>query len=1017
MDRQNEQNGSFGSLLRDFRERGYGAAERRGNTRALNQHDFATRIGYSERTVRYWEAGKVRPSASTLNDIVEALTKGLTEVEKAKIERRLRSAWSNWSSGRTDALPVSNVEGALANQSPLVGRMPEMEELRSLRHVSASGHISLVLIAGEPGIGKTRLTRELAEEAEQEGSLVLAGRCQNGPASVPYLPFVEMVEQLAETMHLKQLREILGDDAAELARLDPGLRKRIADLPPPAELPSKQERRYLFNTVRDVLERASRKRALVLIFDDLHLADDATLGLLKFLMERAKELPLLLVGTYRDVEDEMRPSFTHWLSDVVGQRIGTRLVLGGLAEANMAQLLRGMTGQIARQPLVEALQRITGGNPYFAEEVIRCLAEEGRLFDTRGLRQTLVLGEGEVPHSVRLVVQKRAARLCKEARRVLTLASILDSSIEIALLETLGAGEPDNIIGALEEAMAAGLIDPDGADYRFRHDIARQAVLAGLSPAHRQRLHMFAAVGLEDLCAGEIEERAADIARHLLAAGAWADSAKTAYCLLIAGGNALTSGAFEQALGFFESGLGVVARETAQQAQLLYGRGRAFRGLHRWDEAMRDYTLALDIYERLADYEELARLCVRVAHELSFEMRSREALEICRRGLNAVPSRHSPEYALLTGIEGSLRSLQGEHVEGQAMLEQAEQVADEIGDTAAKATLRGVRALFHTSLGQSEIAVPISEEAANLTQAAGDLWHAAAIRAIAYVGGLYAMARWDEAAQALDEAERLAKLAGHFSAMVTCQFWRSGLVSLREGTFGWDTSRIEVPELTKFTYFRTIAFTQMGVDMYRKGFWDDAIWCFGEGMRHAQSEPANGESWAGLLLIRARQGDHAAVDAMLKEWPANLLNGADTRLRLHGEWDRLSCIAEALFVLGRVDEAAQFYAPLASHAQHRALRSFDNRMHRAIVAMTAAAAGQWEAADAHFRSALDLATRLPHRLEEADTRVAWARALLLRKGKHNKTRALQMLHEAASRYEAIGMPRHLAITRSLIEAA
>ena len=160
----------------------------------------------------------------------------------------------------------------------------------------------MVLLGGEPGVGKTRLAEDVGAEAARQGALVLTGHCLEAASAAPYAPFVEMLEQTARSVDPVRFRDALGPDAAQVAKIYPELRKQFADIPPPIELPDEQERRYLFNGVRDYLERVCRLRPLVLVLERPAVGGQATLALLRHVAERLRGVPVLVIGTYRDVE-------------------------------------------------------------------------------------------------------------------------------------------------------------------------------------------------------------------------------------------------------------------------------------------------------------------------------------------------------------------------------------------------------------------------------------------------------------------------------------------------------------------------------------------------------------------------------------------------------------------------------------------------------------------------------------------------------------------------------------------
>ncbi len=230
-------------------------------------------------------------------------------------------------------------------RTAFVGRDTEQTELQRLLAQVQGGRGALVLIGGEPGVGKTRLAEELLGHARQRGLRTLVGHCYEQEGAQPFIPFIEAFEQMARLLPTDRLREMLGDAAPEVARLVPELRQLLPDLPPPIELPPEQQRRYLFNNVQEFLGRVTQERSIVWLLDDLHWADESSLELLLHLVSHLDTLPILLLGTYRDVELEVGRPFERVLATMVRQRQAQRIALKRLSNDAVAELLAALAGQ------------------------------------------------------------------------------------------------------------------------------------------------------------------------------------------------------------------------------------------------------------------------------------------------------------------------------------------------------------------------------------------------------------------------------------------------------------------------------------------------------------------------------------------------------------------------------------------------------------------------------------------------------------------------------------------------
>ena len=326
-----------------------------------------------------------------------------------------------------------------ARRTPYVGRESERAELRRLIEAAVAGQGALVLVGGEPGVGKTRLAEEALAEARDRGCLALTGRCYEMEGTPPFIPWVEIVERSARINPAAAFREVLGDAAPEVAQLVPELRRLFPDIPQPIELPPDQQRRYLFNGFLKFVERGARVTPHMMLLDDLHWADESTLLLLQHFAQRLSQIPLLIVGTYRDVDLAIQRPFAEMLETLTRHRLAHKLALDRLGERGVAEMLKALSGQDPPTPLVNAVYAETEGNPFFTEEVFHYLAEEGRILDEHGRwRDDLRVENLEVPEGVRLVIGRRLQRLSDEARRVLTGAAIVGRSFDMGCWKRSG---------------------------------------------------------------------------------------------------------------------------------------------------------------------------------------------------------------------------------------------------------------------------------------------------------------------------------------------------------------------------------------------------------------------------------------------------------------------------------------------------------------------------------------------------------------------------------------------------
>jgi hypothetical protein len=420
--------------------------------------------------------------------------------------------------------PFSFAEG-----TAFVDRESERSTIRTAIDRALTGHGSIVMLAGGPGVGKTRLAMEMAEYSSRVGFRCSVGHCYERDEPFPFLPFVEIIENnLAQAASLDDFRRQIGDNAPELAQLAPSLRRVFADIPQPLKLPPEQKRRYLFQSISEALARAARKRPQLRILDDLHWADESSLALLTHLANRVARLPVVIIGTYRDGYTENNPAFVRTLEELI--RMGIRpLKLGGFSKDATVQMLRGLCQrQVVPESLVSLMFEETQGNPYFVQEVYRHLVEEGKLFDAAGqFRTDVEIDEIDVPENARLIIGRRLERLDENEKRTLTAAAVIGRSFSFKLLTAICGIDVDELLTIIEKAQKMGIIvassEAPEKPFTFSHELVRQTLLAGISTPRRQHLHAGVADAIAQLPPDAVKERAGDIADHRIKAGSFAD--------------------------------------------------------------------------------------------------------------------------------------------------------------------------------------------------------------------------------------------------------------------------------------------------------------------------------------------------------------------------------------------------------------------------------------------------------------------------------------------------------------
>lgn len=361
--------------------------------------------------------------------------------------------------------------------SAFVGRVAELGILAAALRDAVSGSGRLVLVAGEPGIGKTRLCEEFA--ARRSGAAVLYGRCEEGGAAPAFSPWVQALGGAVRSMPAADLRAALADDAPALAQLLPAIRERLPDMAPPPDLDTTEERLRLFDGVTRVLARLAGPRGLLVVLDDLHGADRSSLLLLEFVTRELARTPVVVLGTYPDTTVTSEHPLMAMLAALKGAARIEHLALRGLSAEEVHLLVEQRSGVRPARSLVMRLHDKTEGNPLFVGEYLRARATEGRL-TPEGFVQGL---SSKAPARVQTLIAWRLAALSEAARPILRTAAVLGREFRLAELQrAVGDIEVMSAEGSefLAEALAAGVVAPDpetAGSYRFTHAVIRLSLI------------------------------------------------------------------------------------------------------------------------------------------------------------------------------------------------------------------------------------------------------------------------------------------------------------------------------------------------------------------------------------------------------------------------------------------------------------------------------------------------------------------------------------------------------------
>ncbi len=497
-------------------------------------------------------------------------------------------------------------------QTPFVGRERELARLRAAFEQAETGQGSVVMLVGEPGIGKTRTVQELETYARLRGGAVFWGRAHEAQGAPAYWPWVQAIRSYVVTVEPETLSAHLGSGAPEVARVVSDIRARLPGLPdPPTNLEPDEAQFRLFDAVSSFLKSVASAQPLLIVLDDLHWADNPTLLLLQHVAHEVGRARLLILGAYRDVEVGRPHPLAAALAELNREQRFQRVLLRRLTEEETQTYVRVSTNVDPAREVLSSIYEQTEGNPFFLTEVVALMVEEGTLSGTSlqgGVSMT-------VPQSVREVLGRRLDKLSEECNELLRLAAVCGREFSHDLLAAISGYEEERLLELVEAVLRGGIIVDTGrtGEYRFSHALIQETLLGELSTTRRVRLHGRIAEAMETLYGDRADRHSAELARHFVeSATLGRDSAlKAARYSRLAAEQAQEVTGWTEAARHYETCLSLVTeaddRFGEDEAELLTALGKCARNAGEYRTAWRSLMPAITLYQERRDAISLAR--------------------------------------------------------------------------------------------------------------------------------------------------------------------------------------------------------------------------------------------------------------------------------------------------------------------------------------------------------------------------------------------------------------------------
>ena len=483
--------------------------------------------------------------------------------------------------------------------SPIfVGRASEMRRLKTAAEVADHGQGCVVTVTGDPGIGKSRLLEEFACEISGR-ALVLEGRCAYAEGAPPYFPWVQIITGYVRATKPELLRRVMGEHSSVIAEVVQPISEVLGEIQPPVPLEHPGSARFrFFHSVAAILRRAAEKRTLVIVLHDLHWVDSPSAALLSYLLVEIEKARLLLVMSYRDRQVGENHPLRPALAELARVARRDHVALKGLAISEVREFLAATVPEKVPSRAAELIHSTTGGVPLFVRELAQTLHREGRLAGREGNACLLT----DVPTSIRDLIGGWLQQLSPRASDAVAVAAAIGMDFTVDVVAACCAEAPGRLMELMEEGVTLSLLDlGTEGQFRFSHSLVRESILANLSASRLAQFHAQIAEGLERSYGGEAVTRAAQLAHHFGAAGGLVGADSYFRYALLAGEQAISRHAYENAVELFKRALASVDADGRTRAKLLFGLGRARVALNQREEAVDLLTEAFELSVQAGD--------------------------------------------------------------------------------------------------------------------------------------------------------------------------------------------------------------------------------------------------------------------------------------------------------------------------------------------------------------------------------------------------------------------------------
>ena len=787
--------------------------------------------------------------------------------------------------GHKSNIVVPTPRPVAAREIQLIDRVEEMRLLREAVDRTIRGEGGLIFLCGEAGIGKTRLTRELRAYARLRGMQILYGRC---PALFrmdgvpPYVLWSEVLRDYLEASSPEQLYRVVGFYPAEVAKLVPELKQRLAAFPQSLPISPEHERERLFEAVSQFITNVSREGPLLVILDDLQWTDQTSLLLMHYLARGIHKSPLLLLGAYRETDVDEKHPLSPVLTELNRERLLQSVSLKRMSSNDISEMIKRILEQDeVPKEFYELIYGKTRGNPFYVEEVVKSLREDEVIFRVEDKWEFKQVSKIEFPKTVKGVIRARINRLDDECQNILTMASFVGNDFSFEALHAVTGIEENKLLELMEKLLRTGLVKESvirGQDiYCFADVIVRDVVHEEVSHLRHNKLHFHVGNALEKVYGKNIDQHFGELAYHFLEGG---DKDKALQYFLKAGEKAQKIYAHSEACSYLEHALTLLEEkeDTLEQIACITEK---LGDIKTWtgeiEAGMKDYGNSLTLSDRLGDKRSASRIHVKMAHALWDEIGDKEKASKHHRMALEILEKEPESVELACLYEDVSRMLwrSGESTNALSLTNKAFQLAEKLGSSEVLARCYSNLGVFCLHSGEFEKAAEYLEHGLKIAMESSLMEPALRLHtnlSIAYESVGDFQRSFDTGQAGYQLAKKVGdvhSLSWHGLEMAG----RYGAMGKMQEAFSMAEEVLALNKRTKNTVGVAQTITGLGWGYWILGEWDKSLQYLREGRDLAKKTGEYQEyGWATLLLgeLFMEMGDYTEAETYINE--ANSIN-------------------------------------------------------------------------------------------------------------------------------------------------